>query len=114
MVLECERQQGEMKQKSGARNEQPSTELSGAKNDNQHISIDGEIAGLEAELSNDRDLLDMATRQGGIGAVDAIRRNKWLKARIRDRDSELDACKKHVTASYWVALLNTCQLTRPA
>ena len=64
----------------------------------QHV-IDSEIAGLEAELADDCEILDIAAQQGGIGVAEAISRNKRLKMRLREYEREIDACKSKLSAS---------------
>lgn len=62
--------------------------------------LEEEIAGLEAELADDRELLDMAAQQGGIGVAEAIRRNKRLKAALREREVEIEKCRDELSACY--------------
>ena len=64
----------------------------------QHL-IESEISGLEAELADDRDLLDIAAQQGGIGVAEAIRRNKWLKTVLRKRETEIEKCRLELSVS---------------
>ena len=61
--------------------------------------IESEISGLEAELADDRDLLDMAAQEGGIGVAEAIRRNKWLKTVLRQRETEIEKCRLELSVS---------------
>ena len=59
-------------------------------------NLDEEIAGLEAELADDRELLDMAAQQGGIGVAEAIRRNKRLKVTLRLHEREIERCHDEI------------------
>ena len=62
--------------------------------------LEEEIAGLEAELADDRELLDMAAQQGGIGVAEAIRRNKRLKEVLREREAEIEKCRDELSACF--------------
>lgn len=55
--------------------------------------LEGELAGYEAELAEDRELLDMAAQQSGIGMGEAIRRYKQLKVTVRALEFELESCR---------------------
>ena len=59
--------------------------------------LENEIAGLEAELADDRELIDLAAKKGGIGVAETIRRNKRIKAVLRERDSELEKTSDQYT-----------------
>jgi len=79
-----------------------SSELSSAKfslheSQRKQHHLEGDIAGLEAELSDDRELLDLAALRGGIGIAEAIRRNKWLKETVRSSEKEIENYRAALT-----------------
>lgn len=76
-----------------------STKVSLYESQKKQHRIESEISGLEAELADDRDLLDMAAQEGGIGVAEAIRRNKWLKTVLRQRETEIEKCRLELSVS---------------
>jgi hypothetical protein len=76
-----------------------STKVSLYESKKKQHRIESEISGLEAELADDRDLLDIAAQQGGIGVAEAIRRNKWLKTVLRKRETEIEKCRLELSAT---------------
>lgn len=65
----------------------------------QH-SLEEEIAEFEAELADDRELLNMAAQQSGIGVAEAIRRNKKLKSTLRERELEIEKCRDELSVNF--------------
>mmetsp|Transcript_4989 Transcript_4989/g.17572 ORF Transcript_4989/g.17572 Transcript_4989/m.17572 type:complete len:1787 (+) Transcript_4989:187-5547(+) len=61
-----------------------------AEADSRHTSLEDEIARLEAELADDRELLAMAAERGGMGVAEAVRRNKRMKVLLRDRERQIE------------------------
>ena len=58
--------------------------------------LEGELASYEAELAEDRELLEMAAEQSGIGIGEAIRRYKQLKSSLRAAELELEKCQDQI------------------
>jgi len=57
--------------------------------------LEGELAGYEAELAEDKELLDVAAQQNGIGMGEAIQRYTKMKTVLRTRILELDECRRN-------------------
>tara|TARA_B100000482_G_C12611087_1_gene299043 strand:- start:1951 stop:2580 length:630 start_codon:yes stop_codon:yes gene_type:complete len=92
------------KQNRGADDEDIRAELISARislqeGQTRQKNLEEEIAGLEAELTDDRELLDMAAQQGGVGVAEAIRRNKRLKAALRTREREIESYRNEISVT---------------
>ena len=58
--------------------------------------MEEELAGCEAELADDRELLNIAVQESGIGAAETIRRNKQLKSTLREHEVEIEKCHSSI------------------
>lgn len=57
----------------------------------EHVrALENQVAQLEVELDDTRELLALGTENGGLGTAEVIRRNKELKAIIRKKSSEVE------------------------
>ena len=65
-------------------------------------ALEEEVAVFEAELVDDRELLDMAAHHSGIGVAEAIRRNKRLKSTLRKREHDIERCQDQLSAMFRV------------
>lgn len=54
-------------------------------------ALEEEVATFEAEIADDRELLNLAAQQDGIGVAEAIRRNKQLRSILRKREQEIES-----------------------
>ena len=66
----------------------------------RQYGLEEEIAEFEAELADDRELLNMAAQQSGIGVAEAIRRNKKLKSTLRERELEIEKCRDELSVNF--------------
>ena len=68
----------------------------------QHI-LEEQVASCEAELASDRELLDAAAQQSGIGVAGTISRNKKLKSTLQSYEVEIEKCHSDLAVLYRVA-----------